>query len=147
MAFIIDSVLKGIGQKKAAKEAYKKEEQNLQSQFESERDMQDNAEDDRLMRMRQIAGQLKGARALSPEVIAAALARRRNTARKGVAVDRSKGMGWNMAGNIAGDIGNMAMTYMSGGLAPAAKAAAKKVAFKPANLSGLDLGDGTKFWG
>lgn len=107
-------ILGGLGKKKAAKEQYKKEEQNLQSKFESDTDRFNNTEDDRLARMSHVAGQLKGARALSPEVIAAALKRRKNFNRKGVAVDQSKGVMTQMLGDVAGSVGDLASAYMAG---------------------------------
>ena len=113
-AKLVGGLLKKKGQQKAAKEQYKKEEQNLQSQFESQQATESNREDDRLARMKFLGGQLKGARALSPEVLQAALARRKSAVRKGVAVDQSKGMGWDMAGGVASGIGDLASAYVKG---------------------------------
>lgn len=113
-AKLAQALFKKKGATSAAKEQKRADEANLQAQFESESTAFENKESDRLARMRQVAGQLQGARALSPEVIAAALQRRANTARKGAAVDRSKGLGWNALGDITGTVGDFASAYMAG---------------------------------
>lgn len=110
----VGGLMKKQGQKKAAKEQYKKDEQNLQAKFESDQALESNREDDRLQRMQFIGSQLKGARALDPAVLQAALTRRKSAVRKGVAVDQSKGMGWGMVGDVASGIGDIAGAYAKG---------------------------------
>jgi hypothetical protein len=113
-AKLFGGLLKKKGQAKQAKEQSRANEANLQANFESQSDQFNNREDDRLARTQGIAQQLQGARALSPEVIAAALQRRRNTARKGASADLSKGAGFDMLGGVADQIGDYAGAYGKG---------------------------------
>ena len=113
-AKIAGGLLKKKGQIKAAKEEKKAADANLQAQYESGLATEGNREDDRLARMQFLGGQLKGARALSPEVLQAALKRRASAVRKGVAMDKSKGMGWGAAGDVAGQVGELAGSYIKG---------------------------------
>jgi len=113
-AKLAGGLLKKKGQVSAAKEQKRAEDANLQAQYESNLAGEDNREDDRLMRTQGIAQQLSGLRALSPEVIKAALTRRRTTARKGVAQDTSKGLGWGALGGVADTVGDFAGAYTKG---------------------------------
>lgn len=140
-AKLVGGVLKKKGQKSAAKEQYKKEEQNLQSQFESNQATESNREDDRLARMQFLGGQLKGARALSPEVLKAALARRKSAVRKGVAVDQSKGMGWGMLGDIASGVGDIAGAYIKGSGSSTAAGGSEATSLRPP-IGGGSFGQG-----
>lgn len=108
-----------------AKAANKSEEGNLQAKFESDTAFENNKEDDRLARMQQVAGQLQGARALNPAVIAAALRRRQKVTRKGVGLDRTKGLNWELGGELAGTVGDMAGAYMAGANPNAVSGASK----------------------
>jgi hypothetical protein len=109
-------LIAGQGQIKQAKEQKKVADQNSQLQFESALAGEGNQEDNRIMRMQQFGNQLQGARALSPEVIAAALKRRASTVRKGLNADTSKGMRWGQIGNAVGDLGDLAGTVITGGM-------------------------------
>jgi len=115
-AMLAKALLKKKGATSAAKEQNRANDANLQAQYESSLAGETNREDDRLMRTQGIANQLQGARALSPEVIAAVLKRRAVTSRKGVSADQSKGLGWNMLGDIAGTAGDFAGSYIKGGM-------------------------------
>ena len=80
------------GKKKAAKEQLRAQEEQNTRKFQSDTDAFENNEDGRQGQVQGYAQALQGNRALSPEVIAAAMKRRKNTAYKGSAVDQSKGM-------------------------------------------------------
>jgi hypothetical protein len=105
---------------KAGKEQKRVGEANAQANFETQSTMESNREDDRINRMGFLASQLKGARALSPEAIQAALTRRKSAVRKGATLDPTKGLGWSLAGDLAGTVGDVAGMYIkgSGGSAP-----------------------------
>jgi hypothetical protein len=113
-AKLFSGIMKGRAAKKKAKEKLRADTANIDAKYGSDVSRFDNSEDDRLARMQHIAGQLKGNRALSPEVIAAALKRRRNTAYKGSAMDESKGIGSQMAAGIGDTVGDFAGAYMKG---------------------------------
>lgn len=115
MAFILDDIVKGIGAKKAAKEATRAAEEQSKANYESSLANENNMEDSRLTRTKGISQQLTGNRALSPEVLAEFLKRRAQVTRKGAVQDQSKGAMWNAAGNALGSAGNMA-TQLLGGL-------------------------------
>jgi hypothetical protein len=104
----IGGFLKGRGQKKAAKEQLRAEKEGIENKFRSDTDRFENEETGRQGRATFASQQLQGARALSPEVIKAALSRRKNTAYRGSAVDRSKGMDYNMLGEGSGALGDIA---------------------------------------
>lgn len=114
MAFILDDIVKGIGAKKAAKEATRAAEQQSQANYESSLANENNMEDSRLARTQGISQQLKGARALSPEVLQQFMKRRAQVARKGAVQDMSKGVMWDAAGNAIGSAGKMATQLMGG---------------------------------
>jgi len=108
-------ILKGLGkffgkkgQDKAAKETARAQQATMDAKYKSDFDTFENTENDRLMKTQGIANQLKGARALSPEVVAAALKRRANTAWKGNIADPTKGSTWSLLGDAAGGIGDIA---------------------------------------
>lgn len=104
----IGGFLKGRGQKKAAKEQFRAEKEGIENKFRSDTDRFENEETGRQGRATFASQQLQGARALSPEVIKAALSRRKNTAYKGAAADRSKGADLGMLGDAAGGLGDIA---------------------------------------
>lgn len=115
LALAAPAILKGIGgflknrgKKKAAKESLRADKEQIENKFRSDTDRFENEETGRLGRATFASQQLQGARALSPEVIAAALQRRKNTAYKGSAVDKTKGMDYNMIGEGAGALGDIA---------------------------------------
>jgi hypothetical protein len=110
----VGGLMKKKGAAKQAKEASRSEQANLDAKFASDTSAFDNRENDRLARTQGIAQQLTGARGLSPEVIAAAMQRRKNTAFRGDAADRSKGAGWDMVGGLADQAGDMAGAYVKG---------------------------------
>ena len=108
-------ILKGIGKlfgnkgkKKAEKERQRAQKEAIENKFAADTAAFNNREDDRLARTQGFANQLKGARALSPEVIAAAMKRRTNTAYKGSVEDRTQGMDWQLAGDAVGGLGDIA---------------------------------------
>jgi len=113
-AKLFGGLLKNKGKIKAAKEQKRAEDANLQAQYESGLAKESNFENDRLARTNFIGGQLQGARALPPEVLAAALKRRASTVRKGTAADPSKGMGFSALGDVAGLVGDFADAYVKG---------------------------------
>lgn len=107
--------MKGIGKffggkakQKAAKEQARAEQQQIDNKYKSDFDMFENQETGRQSRAGFVGSQLKGARALSPEVLAQAMQRRKNTAYKGAVADKSKGMGTAMLGDALGGIGDIA---------------------------------------
>lgn len=102
------------GSDAAGKETQRVGEANADATFQSQVAAENNREDDRLARTQGIAQTLTGNRALSPEVIAAAMKRRATVARKGATLDPTKGSTWNMVGDMAGDVGQYASAYMSG---------------------------------
>lgn len=113
--FAAPLILKGLGKffgnkgkKKALKAQQASEQLAIDNKFKSDSDAFENSEDDRLARTQGIANQLQGARALSPEVIAAAMKRRRNTAYKGAVQDRTAGMGSEMVGGALSGLGDVA---------------------------------------
>ena len=112
--FLIDDLLKGLGQKKAAKEQYKKAELQSNDQFAADKNAEMNSEDQRGARVNFLNTQMTGLRALSPEVLAALLKRKASTAVKGQVVDQSKGAMFNTLGNMANSAGNLAGMYMKG---------------------------------
>lgn len=112
--FLIDDLFKGIGQKKAAKEQFKKQDKQLGDQFIADKNAEGNSEDQRAARVGFVGGQLKGLRSIPPEILQQLLKRKASTAVRGQAVDQSKGMMWNTAGNMANSAGNLAGMYMKG---------------------------------
>jgi hypothetical protein len=115
LALAAPAILKGIGgflknrgQKKAAKEQLRAQKEGIENKYKSDSDAFENKETGRQARTQFISQQLTGARALSPEVIAAAMKRRSNTAYKGSAVDKTKGMDYGMLGDAAGGLGDIA---------------------------------------
>ena len=115
LALAAPAILKGIGgflknrgAKKAAKEQLRAQKEGIENKYKSDYDTFENQETGRQGRATFASQQLQGARALSPEVIAAALQRRKNTAYKGSAVDTSKGMDYGMLGDAAGGLGDIA---------------------------------------
>jgi len=112
--FLIDDLFKGLGQKKAAKEQFQKQDKQLGDQFVADKNAEGNAEDQRAARVNFVGSQLQGARALTPEILQALLKRKASTAVRGQAIDQSKGAMWNTAGNMASSAGNLAGMYMKG---------------------------------
>lgn len=112
------AIAKKFADKKAGDAKGKEEkrvgEANAQANFETQSDMFNNAEGSRQARAGFIGSQLKGARALSPELIAAITKAKANPARKGATIDPTKGSGWNFAGGLASTAGQMAADYMKG---------------------------------
>lgn len=132
MAFILDDIVKGIGAKKAAKEATRAAEQQSQANYESSLANENNMEDSRLARTQGISQQLKGARALSPEVLAQLMKRRAQVSRKGAVQDMSKGVMWNAAGDAIGSAGKLATQFITGlGLQKAAEGGAQPTTLLP----------------
>lgn len=113
-AKLAGGLLKKKGQVSAAKEQKRADDANAQARFESDLANESNQEDTRLFKTQGIANQLTGARALSPEVIKAALTRRKSAVRKGVNADRSKGMGWDALGDVAGLASDYAGNFVKG---------------------------------
>lgn len=135
MAFILDDIVKGIGAKKAAKEATRAAEQQSQANYESSLANENNMEDSRLARTQGISQQLTGARALSPEVLAQLMKRRAQVARKGAVQDMSKGVMWNAAGDAIGSAGKLATQFITGlGLQKEADAGAPTTLREPTLL-------------
>lgn len=115
LALAAPYILKGVGKflgnkgkKKALKEQQRAQKEGIENKFRSDTDRFDNEETGRVGRATFASQQLQGARALSPEVIAAALQRRKNTAYRGSVVDQTKGMDYNMLGEGAGALGDIA---------------------------------------
>jgi hypothetical protein len=130
-------ILKGIGQKKAAKEAAKKMEQNAEGQFKADQANFANQEGSRQARAGFIGGQLKGARALPPEVIAQITAAKKDPSFKKAIVDPSKGMGWGLAGDVAGGVGDIASSYVKGlGMQSGGADASQPTSLLPTSSSG-----------
>lgn len=135
MAFILDDIVKGIGAKKAAKEATRAAGEQAQANYESALAGENNMEDSRLARTQGISQQLTGARALSPEVLAQLMKRRAQVARKGAVQDMSKGVMWNAAGDAIGSAGKLATQFITGlGLQKAADAGAPTTLREPTLL-------------
>jgi hypothetical protein len=105
-----------------AKEQNRANSANLTAQYEHDLTSEQNREDDRLARTGYAGSMLKGNRALSPDILKAALTRRRETTRKGTAADKSKGLGWQMIGDLAQGAGNVAASYQAGKSADAGMA-------------------------
>jgi len=98
----------------AGKEAQRVGEQNQKANFETQSDLFKNKEMGRGGQADFLASQMKGARALSPEVIASMKMARANPARMGATIDPTKGSGWSFAGDVAQTAGDMAGAYMKG---------------------------------
>jgi hypothetical protein len=113
--FAAPLILKGLGKffgnkgkQKQQKELQRAQQEQIDNRYKSDFDTFENAEDTRLAKTQGIANQLTGARGLSPEVIKAAMARKRNTAYKGAVADMNKGAGTAMLGDALGGIGDIA---------------------------------------
>ena len=118
--FLIDDFLKGQGQKSAAKEQYKKGEEEAAGQFKSDTAAFGNAEKTRQSRAQALINGLgslfvgKYAGLVGNGVRENLVAPRESTAFKHAVVDPSKGAMWNTFGNMANSAGNLALSALSG---------------------------------
>lgn len=142
--FILDDIVKGIAKKKAAKEATRAAEQQSQANFESGKAQFANQEGSRQGRAGFLASQLKGARALPPEVIAQILAAKQDPTRKGAVMDTSKGAMWGAFGDALGSAGNLAGMYMKGLGMPQAQGGAQATSLRPTSGGQLPGSDFSK---
>lgn len=112
------TIAKAFAKKKAGDSSGKEQkrvgEANAKANFETQSDMFKNKELGRGGQVDFLASQMNGARALSPEVLAAMRTARANPARMGATIDPTKGSGWNFVGGLAGGVADIANAYMKG---------------------------------
>lgn len=120
MAFVFDSLLKGLGKRAAGKEAKRAGEEQATGQFKSDQAGFANKEAGRQGALSNaealLSGLYGGKYAFNPNALAQMKAPRQDTSFKHAVVDPSKGAMWGAAGDMVGDVGNLGMAALSGGM-------------------------------